>query len=241
MNIKKNSILILLNFALCCTPAFSSNFEDGLYAFKSNNFKKAEQNFRLAVQSRPSNVTARYYYAVSLINNKKFNEGKLEYIKTVHTSPKSKEAYNAILGIQSLNEYRKQYAPVNKIVLKIHSNDAIVTVPNVIINDLYIRNFILDTGATYTSISKSLATKLGLNLNNAKTIQVATANGVISAPIVMLKSLEINGLSVQNLEVIVLDLNINKNNLAGLLGLSFIKQFKMTLDKKNGNLTLETP
>jgi clan AA aspartic protease (TIGR02281 family) len=106
------------------------------------------------------------------------------------------------------------------------------------INNRQDGNFILDTGATYMSISKEMAEELGLDLTRTEMVPITTANGKIEVPKVVLKSVKVNGLEARNVEATVM--NFKKDaSFSGLLGLSFINQFKLTIDPNKGHLMFE--
>ncbi|MEM0952450.1 MAG: retropepsin-like aspartic protease [Cyanobacteria bacterium P01_H01_bin.74] len=89
--------------------------------------------------------------------------------------------------------------------------------------------FIIDTGATYTSISAELAQSLELDKNITEKITITTANGQIRVPKVQLKTLNINGIVAHNVEATIIPIDQNAS-FNGLLGLSFIRKFVMTID-----------
>ncbi len=106
------------------------------------------------------------------------------------------------------------------------------------INNRQEGHFILDTGATYMSISKEMAEELGLDLTRTEMVPITTANGKIEVPKVILKSVKVNGLEAKNVEATVM--NFKKDaSFSGLLGLSFINQFKLTIDPNKGHLMFE--
>lgn len=95
-------------------------------------------------------------------------------------------------------------------------------------------NFVLDTGASYTSISKKVADQLGLSVfGNAITLN--TANGKITAPVINLESINLNGATVYNVLTVVLN---NMGDVDGLLGLNFLKHFNIDMDQTNGKIGL---
>jgi clan AA aspartic protease (TIGR02281 family) len=106
------------------------------------------------------------------------------------------------------------------------------------INDKATGHFILDTGATYTTISRRMARQLGLDLERSEKIAITTANGELDVPKVRLSSVAVNGIEASNVEATVMDFG-EGNSFAGLLGLSFIQHFKLTLDPKNGQMIFE--
>jgi clan AA aspartic protease (TIGR02281 family) len=106
------------------------------------------------------------------------------------------------------------------------------------INDKATGHFILDTGATYTTISRRMARQLGLDLEHSEKIAITTANGELDVPKVRLKTVAVNGIEASDVEATVMDFG-EGNSFAGLLGLSFIQHFKLTLDPKNGQMIFE--
>lgn len=89
--------------------------------------------------------------------------------------------------------------------------------------------FLLDTGSSYTIITPALASRLGLDPEQATTyVSIATANGVVQAPRLRLTSATLNGYSVHNLDVVVQPLS-GKLGFEGLLGLNFFKDLEFTV------------
>lgn len=96
---------------------------------------------------------------------------------------------------------------------------------------------ILDTGATYTAISEDLAKKLGYDLKHSPKVMITTANGQVALPKVVLKSLTLNGYTARNVEATVMPLPKNIP-FSGLLGLSFVKRHKITIDSQAEHLVI---
>lgn len=101
------------------------------------------------------------------------------------------------------------------------------------------REFIIDTGASFTVISPAMATQLGIVPDpNGPKIRIHTAGGIREAPMVRLATLDLGGLTVRDLDVVVMEFPGAKD--IGLLGLDYLKHFRMTLDKEQGELRLES-
>lgn len=98
--------------------------------------------------------------------------------------------------------------------------------------------FILDTGATYTSISTDLAEKLGYDLTTAPRVSITTANGRVSMPKVVLRSLTLNGYTAYNVEATVMPMP-KHIPFTGLLGLNFVKRHRVTIDLDAQHLVIE--
>lgn len=98
--------------------------------------------------------------------------------------------------------------------------------------------FILDTGATYTTISQDMAKKLGYDLTHAARVRITTANGQVSLPKIVLKSVTLNGYTAHNVEATVMPMPQNVP-FSGLLGLSFVKRHRITIDSEAEHLVIE--
>lgn len=98
--------------------------------------------------------------------------------------------------------------------------------------------FILDTGATYTTISTAMALRLGYDLSRAPRVTITTANGQVSIPRITLKTLTIGNYTAHNVEATVMPMPKNVP-FSGLLGLSFIKRQRVTIDSAAERLVIE--
>ena len=97
----------------------------------------------------------------------------------------------------------------------------------------------MDTGASYTLISNALARDLAIDVgSNPKTLSFQTANGLIQAPITSLESVTVGGMEIRNLPAAVHDA-VPDPEVAGLLGLNFLSNFRMDIDTQHGMLYLE--
>lgn len=107
------------------------------------------------------------------------------------------------------------------------------------LNEKTAANFIVDTGASYTTISQATARQLDIDLEKDYPIlHFQTANGVIQAPLVSLQSIEVGGLKLKDISVAVHDV-FPDPAVTGLLGLNFLSQFRVDIDSKNSMLNLE--
>jgi aspartyl protease family protein len=96
-------------------------------------------------------------------------------------------------------------------------------------------DFLVDTGASLIALRESSAAKLGVHPSARDySIAMQTANGVGKAARIQLNSVEVNGITVRNVEAFVIpdeQLSIN------LLGMSFLSRVKFSHDR--GRLVLE--
>lgn len=96
------------------------------------------------------------------------------------------------------------------------------------------REFIVDTGASITAISSSLARDLGLALDGPR-VEVRTANGRTSAVRARLVSLDLGTLRLRNVPTLVID---GLDGYAGLLGLDILARFDVDIDAARSELRL---
>ena len=97
----------------------------------------------------------------------------------------------------------------------------------------------LDTGATYVMLPWDIAEILGYEPELSKErINLITASGVEKAPLITLKAVDVLGKRAENIKATVHDLP-QESYVDGLLGLSFLKNFRVCLDFREGVLEIE--
>src|SRR4051794_1983712 len=104
------------------------------------------------------------------------------------------------------------------------------------LNDKLPVSFVVDTGASYTTISQAAAREAGIEVGeNPTVLSFHTANGVIQAPLANVRSLEVGGLELKNITVAIHDV-FPDSAVAGLLGINFLNQFRLDIDSQAGLL-----
>lgn len=113
-----------------------------------------------------------------------------------------------------------------------------IAVVQALLNNNVYADLVVDTGSTLTVISHTVARQLGIDLDGGHfpTISFQTANGVVSAPVVTLDSIQINGMEVRGLKASVHDISAQ---VSGLLGMNFLSHFRMDIDHQSALLHLE--
>jgi len=92
----------------------------------------------------------------------------------------------------------------------------------------------LDTGATYTMIPWEIAEALGYKPEMSKEkVTLITASGVETAPLIEIKKITFLAEGLNNVPVVCHDLP-PKSYVTGLLGSSFLRHFKITIDYPKG-------
>lgn len=105
------------------------------------------------------------------------------------------------------------------------------------INQVTSQEFVVDTGASMVTIPFSTARNLGIviSVRNPRR-KVYTASGELYAPEVVLDSITLEGFETYNVKALVMDLP-NQPDL-GLLGLNYLRRFRMDLNTDDGMLLL---
>jgi aspartyl protease family protein len=98
---------------------------------------------------------------------------------------------------------------------------------------------VVDTGSSYTMISSATARELEIDLTrDPRSMPFQTANGVIEAPLARIDSITVGGMEIKNLTAAIHDA-VPDPQVAGLLGLNFLSNFRMDIDTQKGLLHLE--
>lgn len=103
-----------------------------------------------------------------------------------------------------------------------------------VLNDIVTAPFFIDTGASGISLPSDVARQLGLRVRpDTPHIRVMTANGVVSAPVVPLESVQVEGARVEGLNA-----TISPSMEIGLLGGTFFNNFVYRVDAGARTITL---
>lgn len=96
---------------------------------------------------------------------------------------------------------------------------------------------VLDTGASYTAISTTVALELGLNriFLGAPVVELQTANGRIYTTTALLDSVDVAGARVRDVQAVILE---SSGGWDGLLGQSFLQHFNIDIDRSAGVIHL---
>jgi clan AA aspartic protease (TIGR02281 family) len=96
---------------------------------------------------------------------------------------------------------------------------------------------LLDTGADYTILTRQTAADLGITaLDRLPKKQFRTLGGIANAPVMILKSLRVGSAEVRDVDVAI---DVNGQLPIGLLGMTFLRHFKVTVDRQQGQVRFE--
>ena len=98
----------------------------------------------------------------------------------------------------------------------------------------------IDSGASWTFITRELAMELGINPDAvARRARFSTANGDVVLPVVVLDEVNFRGFIVRNVEAGIG--NLDSSFGGGVLGNNFLRHFTITIDRPRGKMTFEIP
>ena len=112
-------------------------------------------------------------------------------------------------------------------------------VVQVLLNGSVDAHLIVDTGATMTVISYDLGIELGLLSGSDVSINtVNTAGGSVQVSMTHVGTIQVGSAKASNVAVAIHDLPDSISGVSGLLGMSFLRNFEVTLDADRGLLRL---
>lgn len=99
--------------------------------------------------------------------------------------------------------------------------------------------FLLDTGASYVTLSPEMAKRLNLNTSTSLSIPLKMADGsIVKGKVVVLNSMRVGGVEAVKVSAVILPASPGQG-LDGLLGMSFLREFVINLDASNQTLRLK--
>ena len=164
------------------------------------------------------------FLGIATLGQKMFSQIQLDQAKALgHRSPPASG------GISSGSE--ESIIPLER--------SAGVWVAQIEMNDLYQARLIIDTGATYTTISEDLAFDAGIKADKSyRPMTLHTAGGNIKADVAFAKNIRVGNAGRDNVLVVIHTIPNLPDGIDGLLGLSFFDQFMVYLDQDNKQLHL---
>ena len=96
---------------------------------------------------------------------------------------------------------------------------------------------LLDTGASITTLTPNAARRLNIDYAQSQSIKLATAGGLVVAPLIEVSGFAVGDVKVEQLQVAVLPL-FGAGDFDGLLGMNFLRQFANSIDQQAGLLYL---
>jgi clan AA aspartic protease (TIGR02281 family) len=213
--------------------ALAGVFEEGVDFFQGGHYRWALEKFIEAVDRAPRDPERRWYVAESYRLLGDSAAAAQVYRSILQMAPQSSQAVAArgvleVLGEPTLATFQVPF--------RARGNSVLVPAR---VNGQPVGYFILDTGATYTTVTRLIADRLGVR-GGAGRVNLATASGVVQAPLALLDEVDIGGAVARHVPAVIHDLPNAPPTVVGLLGLSFLERFRVSLDLSSGVLRLES-
>lgn len=114
-----------------------------------------------------------------------------------------------------------------------------VWVARVELNDFHEARLIVDTGATFTTISENLAFDAGIRSNSGNSrMNLFTVGGKVQAELGIARKIRVGNSGREDVQVVIYTIPDLPDGIDGLLGLSFFDRFLVRLDHFNQQLHL---
>jgi clan AA aspartic protease (TIGR02281 family) len=114
-----------------------------------------------------------------------------------------------------------------------------VWVARVELNDFHEARLIVDTGATFTTISEDLAFDAGIRSDTVNSpINLLTVGGRVQAELGVARRIRVGNTGREDVQVVIHTIPNLPDGIDGLLGLSFFDRFLVRLDHSNKQLHL---
>ena len=99
--------------------------------------------------------------------------------------------------------------------------------------------FILDTGATFVSLTNSFAQKAGVEIDQESIVRLRTANGIVDGKRGRAQTIQLRSLLAKDVPIVVQAGGYGKG-IDGLLGMSFLSRFNINIDAKTVRISPRT-
>ncbi|MBI4536378.1 MAG: TIGR02281 family clan AA aspartic protease [candidate division NC10 bacterium] len=212
----------------------AGSFEEGVDFLQGGHYRWALEKFVEAVNRSPRDPQRWWYLAESYRMLGDASAAAGAYRHVLQLSGSSPQAAAARQALEAMGE-----PSVAMVSVPIQRRGSAIIVP-ARINGEPVGAFLLDTGATFSSVSSSVAQRLGVRSGSGGTVRLLTASGSIQAPLAILDEVDVGGAVASNVPAVVYDLPGMPPHIVGLLGMSFLERFRVNLDITSGTLILET-
>ncbi len=214
--------------------------EAGKAAYARGDYATAERLFARAIERQPREPLFHYHRAVALTRLERWREAVQAYETTLALKPPANLAAAATDGLRVLAPLLKRRAVTategDMITVPLRSAGGVWWV-EVTLSDSRTTWFMIDTGATWCTLSPDLADSLDLRpAPDARIVHLRTANGLTSGPLVSIPSIRLGDAEATNVPAVVLASADLRQ--VGILGNSFLSRYVVTLDSENWVLRL---
>ena len=172
--------------------------------------------------------------------------GKTVYIGSLTFQPPTPYRHG---GLDILDDYEnetprlaqrfpvlKKKPPLKGLMFRLPAGDHGRMFVDAVVNEKVLVPFLLDTGASHTIITRSTAESLGLDdWESLDWMIFSTSGGQVRSPILELDSIRVGDTELEDVEVAV---DVDSHLTFGLLGMNFLKHFRVVVDHKRQQIQL---
>lgn len=209
-------------------------FEEGLDFFAGGHYRWALEKFVQAVDRSPRDPQPWWHLAESYRVLGDTDAAVTTYRHVLQLAAQSQFGLAARQALDALGE-----PSAATVSVPFQRRGAAIILP-ARINGEVVGAFLMDTGATFISMSHAVADRLGIRSTENGTVHLVTASGVIEAPLAILDEVDVGGAVAQYVPAVIHDLPGIPPNIVGLLGMSYLERFQVNLDITSGSLTLQS-
>ena len=235
-------LLLLLMIVFIARSASATVVDDlneaGKAAYGRGDYAEAERLFARAIEQQPRRALLHYHHAVALMQLGRWHQASRAYETVLLLSPPADIAAASRNGLRELTPLlrRRAATPSDEVSVPLERSGG-VWFAHVTLNEARTARFMVDTGAALCAISPELAESLGVRPElDARVIELQTANGRTSGPLVRIASIRVGQAEATNVPaVLVASANLGSG---GILGMSFLSAYVVTIDSARRTLTL---
>ena len=232
-------LTLALLFVLSTAASHGELDSAGRGAYARGDYAAAERAFSEAISRAPGDALLRYHRAGALTQLGRWNEAVDEYERVLQLRPSEQIALATRGALKTL-------LPLTRRAALSASGDRDVStirmdrsrggwIADVVLNDSRRARFLVDTGASVTVLSPELADVLGIAPSSrSRVMRLQTLAGETEAPIVMIPSLRVGDLEARDVIAVIHE----TAGLDGILGNTFLARYTVTLDARQGLLTV---
>jgi clan AA aspartic protease (TIGR02281 family) len=214
--------------------------EAGKAAYARGDFAAAERLFGEASARAPQEPILHYHRGVALTRLGRLREAAGAYQAALRLDPPPALAAEIRRGLAEIAAASQpapaRRGPPDRDEIPLLRASGLWFV-QVVVNDMRSARFLVDTGATFTTLSPEIAGDLGLERDgDARSVEIQTAAGRIKAHRVTLGSVRVGDVEAQNVRAVVHSLP----GIDGILGNTFLGRYSVTIEPERGLLILRS-
>lgn len=233
---------LLVGLVLFAWPASATTAEDlneaGKAAYTRGDYAEAERLFARAIERQPREALLHYHRGVALTQLGRWRDASRAYETVLSLNPPPNIAAATRAALRDLAPlFRTRTASAAEAISVPLERRGGVWFTEVALNETRMTRFMIDTGASLCVISPELAESLGIRPEpNARVVELQTANGRTSGVLVRIASIRVGEAESTNVPaVVVASANLGSS---GILGMSFLSRYVVTIDSERQVLNL---